>query len=91
MMRHSRSIPTLDGVRYIASTAVVCMECVKLLICALITFMSATSPRRWVTTMLRDYSRPDTYRLLVPAALYALQNNLLYLALTHLDAVTFQV
>ena len=33
----------------------------------------------------------ETIKMLVPAALYAMQNNLLHTALSHLDAATFQV
>ena len=33
----------------------------------------------------------ETVKLSVPAVLYALQNNLLYTALTYLDSVTYQV
>ena len=37
------------------------------------------------------FNPSETLRLLVPAGLYALQNNLLYLALTYLDSATYQV
>ena len=33
----------------------------------------------------------ETFKMLIPAALYAMQNNLLHVALSHLDAATFQV
>jgi UDP-galactose transporter len=34
---------------------------------------------------------PDSWKLVVPAALYTLQNSLVYAAISNLDAVTFQV
>ena len=38
------------------------------------------------------YMKPlDTLKLAIPAALFTLQSNLLFIALSHLDAVTFQV
>ena len=33
----------------------------------------------------------ETFKLIVPAGLYTIQNNLLFLALTNLDAATYQV
>ncbi len=33
----------------------------------------------------------DTIKLAIPAGLFTLQSNLLFLALSHLDSVTFQV
>lgn len=33
----------------------------------------------------------ETLKLLIPAGLYTLQNNLLYIALSNLDAATYQV
>ena len=33
----------------------------------------------------------ETLKMLLPSALYAMQNNLLHIALSHLDAATFQV
>ena len=33
----------------------------------------------------------DTLKVCIPSAIYVVQNNLLYLAATHLDVATFQV
>ena len=37
------------------------------------------------------YKPKETAKLIVPRGLYAVQNNLLYLALSNLDAATYQV
>ena len=37
------------------------------------------------------YKPRETAKLIVPSGLYAVQNNLLYLALSNLDAATYQV
>ena len=37
------------------------------------------------------YNPRETAKLIVPSGLYAVQNNLLYLALSNLDAATYQV
>ena len=37
------------------------------------------------------YKPRETAKLIIPSGLYAMQNNLLYLALSNLDAATYQV
>ena len=37
------------------------------------------------------YKPRETAKLIIPSGLYVLQNNLLFLALANLDAVTYQV
>mmetsp|Transcript_19036 Transcript_19036/g.41136 ORF Transcript_19036/g.41136 Transcript_19036/m.41136 type:complete len:301 (+) Transcript_19036:184-1086(+) len=50
---------------------------------------SASSPRKLhAAVCLRQW---DTMRLAVPSLLYTLQNNLIFVALAHLEVVTFQV
>jgi UDP-galactose transporter len=41
--------------------------------------------------LCRSVFAPDSWKLLIPAALYTLQNSLFYAAISNLDAVTFQV
>lgn len=45
----------------------------------------------FVVQLKREIKSWDTMKLIVPAGLYTLQNNLLFLALTYLDAATYQV
>lgn len=79
---------------YIASTAVVFAEIFKILACVLITFHR--SQYRWSVFVrsLREeiFDKPwETLKLAVPSGLYTVQNNLLYVALSNLDAATYQV
>uniref|UniRef100_A0A667ZLN8 Solute carrier family 35 member A3b n=1 Tax=Myripristis murdjan TaxID=586833 RepID=A0A667ZLN8_9TELE len=74
-MRYSRTLKE-DGPRYLASSAVVSAELLKILAC----------------TLLEIVNKPmETMKLAVPAGIYTLQNNLLYVALSNLDAATYQV
>ncbi|KAK4464034.1 hypothetical protein QBC42DRAFT_337160 [Cladorrhinum samala] len=98
VMHHSLSGPTGAQPRYRASTAVLLVEAVKLAASlVLATYDSCASYRsnqscRAVLGHLRKsiFSR-DSWKLVVPAALYTLQNSLVYTAISNLDAVTFQV
>ncbi|RKP06760.1 nucleotide-sugar transporter-domain-containing protein [Thamnocephalis sphaerospora] len=78
---------------YIASTAVVFVELVKLLACAGMIWWQSRSWRSGLRTLYRETIRQPHELLLmaVPSAIYAVQNNLLYVALSNLDATTFQV
>jgi UDP-sugar transporter A1/2/3 len=92
VLRYSRTVP-VDGPRYISSTAIVVSESLKILICLIIIHHEEGSITKLIST-LRDEvaNKPyETSKLLVPASLYAIQNNLLFLALTNLDAATYQV
>ena len=93
VMRYSRTV-SVDGPRYLATTAVVLTELLKLTVCVIMVFNSA----RW--DLSKGFSvlnteivqkKMETLKVSVPSILYTVQNNLLYLALTYLDAATFQV
>eukprot|EP01065_Artemidia_motanka_P020219 TRINITY_DN24206_c0_g1_i2.p1 TRINITY_DN24206_c0_g1~~TRINITY_DN24206_c0_g1_i2.p1 ORF type:complete len:352 (+),score=98.80 TRINITY_DN24206_c0_g1_i2:31-1086(+) len=80
---------------YLTSVAVVMCELLKLSV----SVIALAGQRGGLTTMqglahVKDtlIGQPrDTARLLIPAGLYTLQNNLLYVAASHLDAAVFQV
>eukprot|EP00300_Choanocystis_sp_HF-7_P037253 c53305_g1_i1.p1 GENE.c53305_g1_i1~~c53305_g1_i1.p1 ORF type:complete len:357 (+),score=61.32 c53305_g1_i1:32-1072(+) len=91
MMRYSR---TVEGDKYITSTAVATMEICKLGACVMIIFVqSGFSVSTTFETLLNEtvFSPQQLALLAVPSFLYVVQNNLLYLALSNLDAVIFQV
>ncbi|CAI4226574.1 unnamed protein product [Auanema sp. JU1783] len=93
ILRYSRTQVT-EGPRYLSSTAVLCAEIVKFLTCIVVLWYN--HGWRWSGfrgELSRDiFSKPaDTLKVAVPAVLYVIQNNLLFLALSKLDAATYQV
>ena len=91
-MRYSRTVTT--GPMYLASTAVVLTELLKFIICVSMIFHGTDCDVARTLTLLKTEiidKKSETLRLSVPSVLYTIQNNLLYIALSHLDAATFQV
>ncbi|EGB13064.1 hypothetical protein AURANDRAFT_58573 [Aureococcus anophagefferens] len=86
-MRYSRTRKTAH--RYHPSEAVVMSEVVKLII-SLALAAKAQEPRPAMAGR-GLLARPGSYVLLVPAALYAVQNNLQYVAASNLEPAVFQV
>ncbi|KAI9027472.1 UDP-galactose transporter [Phycomyces nitens] len=95
-MRYTRASVGEDG-RYLASTAVLMSEIIKTLVC--LGFLYAYLPRkqRSLTHLMSMLNRElivqwrQSIKFSFPAILYLVQNNLQYIAATHLDAATFQV
>lgn len=90
VMRYTR---TRKGDMYFATTAVVLSEGLKVL-----TSLMILAAQEGTFTKLMCYLRDNIWRqpldclkVSVPAFIYTLQNNLLYIALSNLDAATFQV
>lgn len=92
-MRYSRTLKE-DGPRYLASSAVVSAEFLKIFTCTILVFMENNYSLRAMNLLLKEeiVNKPvETMKLAVPAGIYTLQNNLLYVALSNLDAATYQV
>ncbi|CAN9503173.1 unnamed protein product [Ophioblennius macclurei] len=92
-MRYSRTL-TEEGHQYLASSAVVCAEVLKIIICTFLVFSDNNFSLRAMKQQLKEQivNKPvETMKLAVPAGIYTLQNNLLYVALSNLDAATYQV
>lgn len=88
-MRYSRTLKE-DGPRYLASSAVVLTEVLKILVCTLLVFKESNFSLRLLKEEI--VNKPmETMKLAIPAGIYTLQNNLLYVALSNLDAATYQV
>ncbi|XP_010773514.1 solute carrier family 35 member A3a [Notothenia coriiceps] len=92
-MRYSRTLQA-DGPRYLASSAVVVAEVMKIFTCVLLVFKEHSYSWRALNSILRQEiaNKPiETLKLAIPSGIYTLQNNLLYVALSNLDAATYQV
>ena len=89
-IRYSRTLP---GDLYIATTAVVFAEIFKVLACLVIILVEKGNVRDWLQFLYASIiGQPwDTLKLSVPALIYTIQNNLQYVAISNLDAATFQV
>ena len=91
IMRYSRTTKDPDKPLYLASTAVFIMEVMKLVVCLVIVAYQANGA---LFKELHEHlvqSPMEIVKLTVPSLLYTVQNNLLYLALSNLDAATYQV
>lgn len=95
LMRYSRILP---GNMYLASTAVFLSELLKLSVCLFVYFknrVDSGTPFASISfrSVFDDIFGPgsDALKLAIPAILYTIQNNLQYLAVSKLDAATFQV
>lgn len=89
-IRYTRTLP---GDMYITSTAVVMAELFKVVTCLIIMFYQFGSFKEWSNHLYTSIvNNPlDTLKLAVPALIYTIQNNLQYVAISNLDAATFQV
>nr|POE47026.1 udp-galactose transporter [Quercus suber] len=100
IMHYSRIMPPVNGQRYYTSTAVFMNEVLKLVISvtmALYEIASSpnTSEHSTAMSLFAELSGAvftgDSWKLAIPAMLYTLQNTLQYIAVSNLDAATFQV
>ncbi|XP_066921560.1 UDP-galactose translocator-like [Clytia hemisphaerica] len=89
-IRYSR---TLSGDMYISSTAVVFAELLKVLVCLVLTYNEVKDVNRWLNMLYTNIIGDPltTLKVAVPSLVYVIQNNLQYVAISNLDAATFQV
>lgn len=93
MMRYSRIVQKPGQTMYIASTAVFLAEVLKIVACLIVMRHQQGTWDKFSAMVRKEIlGRPgETLKMLIPSGLYALQNNLLYVALSNLEAATFQV
>uniref|UniRef100_A0A3P9BBC6 Solute carrier family 35 member A3b n=1 Tax=Maylandia zebra TaxID=106582 RepID=A0A3P9BBC6_9CICH len=91
-MRYSRTLKE-NGPRYLASSAVVSAEVLKIFMCTLLIFSENSDLTAMYELLNKEIlNKPvELVKLAVPAGIYTLQNNLLYVALSNLDAATYQL
>lgn len=92
MMHYSRMAQEPGQILYIPSTAVFMAELIKIFACLSAIFYE-NGQSQFLPVLHRDLvSKPrEVLKMVVPSGLYAIQNNLLYVALSNLEAATFQV
>ncbi|XP_050412815.2 UDP-galactose translocator, partial [Patella vulgata] len=90
VMRYTR---TRTGDMFVSSTAVVMSEMCKFFTCVVIITVQEGGFRNFLSVVKKDIiDEPlDCVKVCVPSIVYIVQNNLLYLAVSNLDAATFQV
>ncbi|EDO34874.1 predicted protein [Nematostella vectensis] len=78
---------------YVSSTAVIMAEVFKVATCLVILLVMQGGVLSWLRHLYDSIiGQPiDTLKLSVPALIYTIQNNLQYVAISNLDAATFQV
>lgn len=90
-MRYARTRP---GDMFISTTAVFLAELVKLVTClGLVWNAEDRSPAKWWAALNNTIIKQplDTLKVMVPSAVYLIQNNLLYVAASNLDVATYQI
>jgi len=90
-MRYAR---TRTGDMFIASTAVVMAETVKLSVClVLVYYTESVSWKNFISILNNTIVKQpfDTLKVCIPSLVYLIQNNLLYVSTSNLDAATYQV
>ncbi|XP_001991654.2 UDP-galactose translocator [Drosophila grimshawi] len=90
-MRYARTRP---GDIFLSSTAVLMAEFVKLITCLVLVFNEEGKNAQIFVRSLHKtiIANPlDTLKVCVPSLVYIVQNNLLYVSASHLDAATYQV
>jgi len=92
VLRYSKKYTESSG-NYISSTAIFISELCKLISCLIFIYFQQDSLKSFHSLLLNEIFRKprETFKLIIPAGLYTIQNNLLFLALTNLDAATYQV
>lgn len=90
LLRYVRTVP---GDMFFATTAIVCQELIKMLASFVLLFLESSSVAEFKSTINQQIlnNRMDSIKTGIPALLFTIQNNLIYLAISNLNAAVFQV
>ena len=89
IMRYSRKQQASSTQLYNIGIVVTLQEVFKLLVCCI---AISCGPDGTMEKALRPLGRPrELLRIAIPAICFTLQNNILYVALSNLDPLTFQI
>ena len=93
LMRYSKVHHGSDGIGYSSAVAVLMQECTKLPLCMILHGIEVGGPISLFNGLLADVrtNGREWLSLCVPALLYTIQNNALFLGLAHLEAAVAQV
>ncbi|CAB3398604.1 unnamed protein product [Caenorhabditis bovis] len=89
MARYSRARE--DSKVFLTTVNVFTMEIIKVVVCSSIIIYSNGSIFKYINELKTSIvdNKSETLKVCVPALIYTLQNNLYYIALSHLEATTF--
>ena len=93
-MRYSRKQTEGGKELYIATTLILVSELIKFAFCLILLLVQKScSVEHLFKALVSEviYKPSETAKLAIPSSLYTIQNNLILLALSSLDAATFQV
>ena len=78
---------------FFSTTAIVCQEFIKMLVSVALLYTESFSFNDLKTTIMQQIvnNRMDSLKTGIPAILFTVQTNLVYLAISNLDAAVFQV
>ncbi|CAP33406.2 Protein CBR-NSTP-6 [Caenorhabditis briggsae] len=94
---HSTAMPFLvriaNRTHFLPTTSVFMMEVLKLIFCLVITLFKTGSVKGTTHELHKNIwkNRIETLKVAVPAVVYAIQNNLYYIALANIDPTTYSV
>lgn len=88
-----RYVRTREGDMFFATSAVVCSEAIKTATSLAIILYQEKRVDLWLQHLYENIIQQpiDCLKVSVPAFVYVIQNNLLYIAVSNLEAATFQV
>lgn len=90
LIRYSRAREVDE--MFVSTVAVFFTEVIKAIICLFLVAQEET-PRKFASALMNQVVRQpgDTLKVCIPAMIYIVQNNLFYVAASHLDAATFMI